>query len=76
VSDEFLKFQLPFHVLLYNIRKIGSRLVVTIGGALKSPLIQQIYRMSFECIIFAWHSNKYSNTPTLKTTINLFKDLI
>lgn len=55
----------PLHVLLNNIGKISAGLVVAIEGTLKSPLIQEIHRMSFEGIIFAWHSNKYSNTPTL-----------
>lgn len=56
----------PTHVLLDNRWKIGAWFVVAIKGALKSPLVQEINRSSFECIIFTRHTNKYSKTPTLR----------
>ena len=50
---------------MWGFRGCYMRFVVSVEGSLKSNFIQKIHRMSFECIIFTWHSNKYSNTPTL-----------
>ncbi|KAF7829757.1 stearoyl-[acyl-carrier-protein] 9-desaturase 6, chloroplastic [Senna tora] len=64
MSDELLQFQFL---------KISAGFVVTIESTLQCPLIQEIRRMSFECIIFAWNTNKYSNTPTLRSISRIFQ---
>jgi hypothetical protein len=54
-----------FHVLFHDARNISARLEVAKEGTLQSPLTQEVQRMSLECIIQFWYSNKYCNTPTL-----------
>lgn len=60
------------HVLFHYTRNISAGLVVAKESTLQSPLIQQVHRMSLECIIFTWYSNKYCNTPTLTRSKFLF----
>lgn len=63
-----LKYDYLVEVLLHNRRNISAGFVVAIEGTLESSSFHELHRMSFEFSILLWNTNKYSNTPTLRTS--------